>query len=405
MSALLIDDFDFVVNKILLLDDPLTQNLFKSYIAYENDEIDDFVKFGLESIQQEYERLNLLKQKILSMLVVYHYVIKDLDTIDLILRNYFKFPEKNATELEALVILNQVSLIKGYYEASKELLDLTEKFYPEEYGTISIIQAETFVALGYQYLAEDAAKKSLNYTEDQVNNLFAQFSLDYFEKYFKVIVNIEGQKIRVNLAQELLKKQEYKNKANLLMSLIYAPEDSTKSKAYFTKFTKNENQELLDIFEKLLSIDYELAQKNKNYKKINTNLSYLSDATSEVFFSFYQIKLQLIANYKSPDYEYDYNKILDILKNLKKQAASDSRLNETAELLSIIATYYVDKEKALDLLNNCQFCKYYDKESLKYAIQDDSKFLITNTLDSFEYIEDMFYNNFKHYLFLKLVEE
>lgn len=403
-SALLLEKFKLIQSETELVESQSTKNLFKSYIAYEENEIEDFVKFGIDGIKQQYKFLNPLKQNILNLLVIHYYVIDDFDSIYTILTNYFDYPVKDVTELETLIIFHQVAVINDEYSMGKDILQLIENMYPNEHEILSIFQAETFASSGYKYLAEEALIKSISFTEDEVNELFIHFGVDYFEQFFRVIINIDDSNVQIKLVNEILKTEKYRNSSYLLMSLVLAPQDLSKSIEYFNKFENNKNEVLLDIFISLLKTDYELAQKRKNYEKINTNLSYLSDATSEVFFLLYQIKLQLIANYKTPDYQYDYNKMLDQLEKIKKQATSDLRLNETTELLTLIASYYVDKEKALDILSNCQFCNYYDKESLTNSIKDDSKFLIINTLENFEYLEDIFYTNFKHYLFLKLVE-
>lgn len=402
-TALLLDEFSYVNKNIDLITESSTQHLFKAYMAYENELIDEFVSHGMKAIDHEYEYLNSLKQHILSMLVIHYFVNNDLAQLDLIYSNYFDKPERSMTDLETLIIFHQLSLLKGDYSGCRDMIKLAEKFYPDTSEYLNIFKAEYLVALGFNYSAEEALINSLKVSEDDTNNLFLHFELDYFQKFFRVLMNMDGKNIKIELAEALSQNPKYKEQSKLLLAMLHAEENIGKSITYFNDFEINRDNINLEVFKKILLLDNALVDEDIDDAKTNNYFSDLYKLTDEPFVSLYQSKFQLLVNLTSQEEIFDYKTISNNLDKIKKQASKDKSINEFFELLYIISHSVENKEKSISLLNNCNFCKNYDTEFLKESIDENNTLLIKNFLVKFDVLENKHFE-FKYHLFMDLIE-
>lgn len=402
-TALLLDEFSYVNKNLDMITEPSTQHLFKAYMAYENELIDEFVSHGMKAIDHKYEYLNSLKQHILSMLVIHYFVNNDLAQIDLIYSNYFDKPERSMTDLETLIIFHQLSLLKGDYSGCRDMIKLAEKFYPDTSEYLNIFKAEYLVALGFNYSAEEALINSLKVSEDDINSLFSHFELDYFQKFFRVLMNMDGKNIKIELAEVLSQNPKYKEQSKLLLAMLHAEEDISKSITYFNDFEINRDNTNLEIFKKILLLDNALVDEGIDDAKTNNYFSDLYKLTDQAFVLLYQSKFQLLVNLTSQEEIFDYKTISNNLDKIKKQASKDKSINEIFELLYTISHSVENKEKSVSLLNSCNFCKNYDTEFLKESIEENNLLLIKNFLVKFDVLESKYFE-FKYHLFMDLIE-
>lgn len=400
-TALLLDEFSYVNKQLGLLKEACSQHLFKAYMAYENELIDEFVDHGMKAIDHKYEYLNSLKQHILSMLVIHYFVNNDLEQLDLIYSKYFDKPERNMTDLETLIIFHQLLLVKGDYSGCRDMIKLAEKFYPDTIKYLNIFKAEYLIALGFNYYAEEALINSLKVSEDDVNSLFLHFELDYFQKFFRMLINMDSKNIKIELAEALSQNLKYKNQSKLLLAMLHAEEDIARSMMYSNDFEINKDNTYLDIFQKMLFLDNALVDEDIDDAKTNNYFSDLYKLTDEAFVLLYQSKFQLMVNLSSQEEMFDYETISDNLNEIKKQASKDKSLNEIFELLFLISHSFDNKKKSINLLNNCNFCKNYDTEFLEESIEEKNTLLIKNFLVKFDVLENL-YTNYQFNLLLNL---
>lgn len=400
--AIVKGDFSYAESNLALLKDQTTKYLFKASIAYENNQINDFMRFGLKGIDKEYDALNRMKQDILNQLIIIYFADDDFEKIDFIYDNYYGRPEKLGTGLDALVILNLRAFQKENYKGGLEIIKMAEAIYPEYNDLLAIFKAGGLATQGHDYLAEEALNTSLKTSEKEINNTLNFLEIDYFNLFFDAIIKIEDTDIKIKLLDGLHQNEEYRNKAILLMAYVYAEKDISKSEAYFKEFSTNASEIMLGFFQDILVIEYEMNQKKPDFNKISKLLDNTYTNTNEAVFFLRKAKIQLKENAISDNPEFDYESISLDLKNLQSKNSHNDSFNEILELLLITSTYFTNKDEAYKLLSNCKYCENYDVEFMSEAIEEENDALVVYFLDKIDVLEK-YYTEIKEILLKELL--
>lgn len=401
-SAIVKGDLGYAESNLSLVKDPTTKYLFKASIAYDYNQINDFLTFGLKGIEKEYDALKKLKQFVINHLIIIYYADGDYEKIDYIFDNYYDIPEKLVSGFDTMVILNLRAFQKENYKGGLEIIKMAEAIYPEYNDLLAIFKAGGLATQGHDYLAEEALNTSLKTSEKEINNTLNFLEIDYFNLFFDAIIKIEDTDIKIKLLDGLHQNEEYRNKAILLMAYVYAEKDISKSEAYFKEFSTNASEIMLGFFQDILVIEYEMNQKKPDFNKISKLLDHAYTNTNEAVFFLRKAKIQLKENAISDNPEFDYESISLDLKNLQSKNSHNDSFNEILELLLITSTYFTNKDEAYKLLSNCKYCENYDVEFMSEAIEEENDALVVYFLDKIDVLEK-YYTEIKEILLKELL--
>ena len=421
ISFLVEDNYDFLKKNSSLHQDQVTQEIINSIIAYVDEDTEEFVSLARPAVEKGYTGIYPLRQIVLSALVKYYYSTNNTKELEKLYKNHFEYSQEEVADLRTFVIFSEYLNYPRGYTGLLGLIKNTEKMYPELENWLGIFKAKPYAGLNNNYLAEEALLNSLKLNEDEINKLLTGFEINYFEYFYKAILLINNLDVQINLAEALLEKENYEEHARLLLASFYSESDIEMSLKYLSDFAKTKNlivtsnqdsdfgaysdEVNLLLLQTIFKLNFEFAKsKDNNFLLIDQNLSELYEITGADFLNLLKYKNQLKANLIKESEIFKFEEVKKSLENIDNQNFSDQTekelLNEQLELLTIVASYFTNKNEAKTLLENCVYCKNYNVEFLYDAIDNNNNALIIFLIDKTEVLDDQF-NLFQSFFLAK----